>query len=80
MNHSTMNDLKSLFTGATLNFTNSTMTIFINGQAAEKEERDESFNHEQFEEFIHWSHFKFHQFNDGHLKEERGKVHNFLCK
>ena len=48
MNHSTMSDLKSLFTGATLNFTNSTMAVYNNGQAA--------------------------------VKEERGKVHNFLCK
>ena len=38
MNHSTMSDFKSLFTGATLTFTNSKMAVYNNGQAAKKEE------------------------------------------
>ena len=37
MNHLTMSDFKSLFTGATLTSMNSMMAIHNNGQAAKKE-------------------------------------------
>ena len=37
INHSNMSDLKSLFTGATLNFKNSKLAIYNSGQPAEKE-------------------------------------------